>query len=373
MNVIQFNLNDLENQNTGFSYYLLGRSYDLEENSAKQDYSKALYYYQKGFDIDYPLCIYSLGISYELGLGQLLEINKDKAKELLTNAYPRILDLINNPNTPEIERVYAKFVIGAYFYFGLGNIEKDYRKAFKIIKDCAEKGHIAAIYDLGANFYFNGNGTDINYELADYYLNIAKENGLKRAINLYKSRNKTNCDKKSKIDLNNLIIRTCNSDDVNEIYNIQEIVIANLNEDEKGYFLPFTEEWYIRIVNNPQNDGEIYGAFYDNKMIAWIFLSVSSRMQQIKSFIPNINGKCADIDGVIVLPEYRGNGLQKILIEHLENKAKEKGINNVVAEVTFGNEFSLKNLQDLDYKIKTWYQKDKNIKRHILLKELKKD
>lgn len=191
METIKFNLKELENQNTGFSYYVLGISYDLEENGVEQNFQKALYYYQKGFEIDYPLCIYSLGISYELGLGELLTIDKNKAKELLNNTYPKIIELINNPNISDIERVYAKFVTGAYYYFGLGNIEKDYKKAFQIIKECADNGHIAAIYDLGANFYFNGNGTDVNYELADYYLNIAKENGLKRAIKLYDSRSKT--------------------------------------------------------------------------------------------------------------------------------------------------------------------------------------
>lgn len=46
-----------------FSYYILGRSYDLEENGAIQDYTKALEYYLKGLNVDYPLCIYSLGIS----------------------------------------------------------------------------------------------------------------------------------------------------------------------------------------------------------------------------------------------------------------------------------------------------------------------
>lgn len=190
MEIIKFDLNELQKDGTGFNYYLLGRSYDLEENDAEQDYNKALYYYQKGFDLGYPLCIYSLGISYELGLGNILEVDKEKAKKLLTNAYPKIIKLINDPNITEIERVYAKFVTGAYYYFGLGEIEKDYGKAFAIIKECADKGHIAAIYDLGANFYFNGNGTAINYELADYYLNIAKENGLKRARTLFDSRNK---------------------------------------------------------------------------------------------------------------------------------------------------------------------------------------
>lgn len=188
MEIIKFDLNELESLNTGFAYYLLGRSFDLEENDAEQDYNKALYYYKKGFDIGYPLCEYSLGISYELGLGEVLNIDKNKAKEILINAYPKIIELINNPNTNEVEKIYAKFVTGAYFYFGLGKVEQDYNKAFEIIRECADKGHIAAIYDLGANFYFNGNGTNVNYELSEYYLRIAKENRLKRAIDLYDSR-----------------------------------------------------------------------------------------------------------------------------------------------------------------------------------------
>ena len=174
-----------------------------------------------------------------------------------------------------------------------------------------------------------------------------------------------------KIDLDNLEIRTCSSDDIKDIYNIQEIVIANFKKSEKGYFLPFTEECYLKIVDNPLKYGEIYGAFYDNKMIAWVFLSVLTRMELIKGFILDINEKCADIDGVIVLPEYRGNGLQKILVSYLEDKAKDKGITNIVAEVTFGNGFSLRNLQELGYEIKIWYKKDGNIKRYILLKKLK--
>lgn len=176
--------------------------------------------------------------------------------------------------------------------------------------------------------------------------------------------------KKKQINIDDLEIKLCISEDVKDIYNLQNIVIDYFKENEKGYFLPFKEESYLRIVNNPISDGEIYGAFYKNKMIAWIFLSISTRMEQIKNFIPDINGKCADIDGVIVLPEYRGNGIQKILVNYLEKRAKEKGINNVIAEVTFGNEYSLRNLQSLGYEIKNWYNKDENIKRHILLKRL---
>lgn len=173
-----------------------------------------------------------------------------------------------------------------------------------------------------------------------------------------------------KIDKTKIIIRLCTEKDVKDIYDIQNKVIDYFKEEEKGYFLPFKESSYLRIVNNPINDGEIYGAFYEDKMIAWIFLSVSNRMEEIKSYIPDIKGTCADIDGVIVLPEYRGNNLQKILVTYLEEQAIKKGISNIVAEVTFGNTYSLNNLEELGYHIKTWYQKDENIKRHILLKKL---
>ena len=148
MEVIKFNINELEKKEDGFSYYIMGRSYDLEENNVEQDLNKALYYYNKGLELKDPLCMYSIGISYKYGLGNVLEINEEKADLLLKEAYPKILDIINDPTTSDVERLYAKFVTGAYHYFGLGNIEKDYEKAFGIIKDCAEHGNIAAIYDL---------------------------------------------------------------------------------------------------------------------------------------------------------------------------------------------------------------------------------
>ena len=56
----------------------------------------------------------------------------------------------------------------------------------------------------------------------------------------------------------NINIKKCTASDVDSIYNIQNIVIDNFKEEEKGYFLPFKKETYLRIVNDPINDGEIY-------------------------------------------------------------------------------------------------------------------
>lgn len=185
MNIIKFDLEELKKNLNGFNCYILGRSYDLSENGVEEDYKEALKYYNLGMNQAYPLCEYSLGISLLFGLGDAVEIDKEKGKKLLIDAYPKILELINNQELSNEERIYAKFVTGAYYYYGLGNIEKDDKKAFEIIRECANLGHIAAIYDLGANFYYNGVGTEKDLEKAKYYLNIACENNLKRAIKKY--------------------------------------------------------------------------------------------------------------------------------------------------------------------------------------------
>ena len=113
MEIIQFNLEELKKNLNGFSCYILGRSYDLEENGASEDFKEALKYYNEGISLNYPLCEYSIGVSLILGLGDVLEIDKENGNKLLVDAYPKILDLINNINLSPEERLYAKFVTGA--------------------------------------------------------------------------------------------------------------------------------------------------------------------------------------------------------------------------------------------------------------------
>ena len=43
------------------------------------------------------------------------------------------------------------------------------------------QGHLPAIYDLGANFYYNRVGTERNLILSEYYLKMAVDVGLPRA------------------------------------------------------------------------------------------------------------------------------------------------------------------------------------------------
>lgn len=185
MQVIKFDLDILKNMDTGFAYYILGRSYDLEENGAEEDLAKAFEYYMKGYKLNYPLCTYSLGISYYLGLGNIMPVDKEKANILLNEAYPKIQAMINDETLSKEERLYAKFVTAAYYNWGLGSIKKDDNMAFNIIKECANDGHIPAMYDLGYKFYHDGIGVRKDILLSKKYLKMAKDLGLKRAIDKY--------------------------------------------------------------------------------------------------------------------------------------------------------------------------------------------
>lgn len=177
-----FDLNDIKakaEKGDKLACYILGRSYDSGENGADQSFERAMEWYSKGQKLGDPRCIYGVGACYYFGDG--VEEDKEKANELFIQAYNPLLELIEQEKDNPKKQAFSKFCLGAYYYFGFGNVEKDYNKAFKLIYDSAMQGHIAGIYDLGANFYYNGVGTEKNLKLSKYYLEIAMKAGLPRA------------------------------------------------------------------------------------------------------------------------------------------------------------------------------------------------
>lgn len=178
-----FNINDLEEnakKGDGLSCYILGRSYDSGENGLEQNFNKALFWYNKGKKLEDPRCIYGVGACYYFGDG--VEQDKKQAYELFVKAYQPLLELIEQEKNIPNRQAFSIFCLGAYYYFGFGDIEKDDNTAFKLIYDSAMKGHIAGIYDLGANFYYNGIGTERYLEKSKFYLELASKYGLPRAI-----------------------------------------------------------------------------------------------------------------------------------------------------------------------------------------------
>ncbi len=126
-----------------------------------------------------PRCAYGVGACYHFGDG--VEQDKEKAKSIHIDAYKPLLELIEEEKQNQRKQSFSKFCLGAYYYFGFGDIEKNEKKAFELIHDYAIQAHLPAIYDLGANFYYNGVGTEKNLRLSEYYLKMAVDAGLPRA------------------------------------------------------------------------------------------------------------------------------------------------------------------------------------------------
>lgn len=173
------------------------------------------------------------------------------------------------------------------------------------------------------------------------------------------------------VDEKDLKMRECSVENLDDIYNIQTIMLDTFREEEKNFFIPDTKEYFNEILDNPNDYGWIYGLYLDDKMIGWIYLSVSKRVDELVSNIPNRKGKYADIDGVIVIPEYRGNHLQNYMMKYVEDKAKEKHIDNIVGEISFENTYSYQNFKELGYEIVAQYKKQGTINRNILAKKMK--
>lgn len=161
------------------AYYLLGRSYDSGENNVEQDFNKAFYYYNKGMQLGDPCSSYGVAACYYFGDGCVED--KNLANSIFIQTYPKLIEQIKLEMNYPHEQCFPIFCLGAYYYFGFGNIDKDYELAFKHIYLSAMQGHIAGIYDLGANFYYNGIGTQKNLQKAKFFLDLASNYGLKRA------------------------------------------------------------------------------------------------------------------------------------------------------------------------------------------------
>lgn len=89
---------------------------------------------------------------------------------------------------------------------------------------------------------------------------------------------------KNKINMEKLQIKLCTVNNIEHIYKIQNIVINNFKKVKKA-FLTFKYESYLWIVNDPINDGKIYGTFLDGEMIAWgFFISFWQNARNKKSY-----------------------------------------------------------------------------------------
>lgn len=77
------------------------------------------------------------------------------------------------------------------------------------------------------------------------------------------------------------------------------------------------------------------------------------------------------IESTVVKNEFRGNRLQKVICEELENIAREKGNTILTSTASPYNKFSVNTFLNLGYEIKIEKVKYGGLKRYVMMKELR--
>lgn len=107
-----------------------------------------------------------------------------------------------------------------------------------------------------------------------------------------------------------------------------ETVIDSL--ERKDFFMPYSKEEIDAIFTSANVIA--YGAYHNGKMVGTAQLFEEDELvEQIKAAVGLAKAKAAEFGGVLVLPEYRGQGIMKHFAGILRDEAKAKGLEYIVS------------------------------------------
>lgn len=159
--------------------------------------------------------------------------------------------------------------------------------------------------------------------------------------------------------------------DIDKIMQLQQDIINGL--EDKQLYASTEKEEFIEYINSY---GKIIGYLNENKEL--VAMGVYAKKGYDKGnygYDIDLEGdellKVGQIESTVVREEYRGNRLQKIICDALEEIAIEDGIKTLCATASPYNEFSVNTFIKLGYEIKKDKIKYGGLRRYVLVKEIK--
>ena len=130
-------------------------------DGVEQNYQKAVEYYQKAAEQDYPQAQNNLGLLYEHGKG-------------VEQSYKKAIELYQKAADQGFAQAHSN--LGLLYEHGNG-VEQNYQKAVEHCQKAADQGWAPAQWKLGF-FYEYGKGVGQNYQKAAEYYQKAADQGL---------------------------------------------------------------------------------------------------------------------------------------------------------------------------------------------------
>lgn len=168
--------------------------------------------------------------------------------------------------------------------------------------------------------------------------------------------------------MDNFQVREARYKDVPEIMNIIDVAIENL--PNKNMFYADTKEF---IEKHIEEKGFSLVALKEEKIAGYIVVRFPKQDEDnlgkhVKEKI-DLN-KVAHMESTAVLPEFRNNGIQKLLLEKAEDKLKDTEYCYYMGTVAPDNEYSLKTLLGRKYTVIDTAKKYGGLQRNIMYKEI---
>lgn len=157
---------------------------------------------------------------------------------------------------------------------------------------------------------------------------------------------------------------------LDKIMELQEEIYKGL--EDKQLFAKTDREEFIKSFER----GKVIGCLdeEDNLIAMGVYLKKGYDKENY-AYDLDLEGeillKTAQIETTVVKEEYRGNRLQRIICERIEEIAREDGMEILAATVSPYNKYSLNTFLNSGYKIKKDKLKYGALRRYILSKELR--
>ena len=172
-----------------------------------------------------------------------------------------------------------------------------------------------------------------------------------------------------KIPKSDFVFKECGPEYIDEILNIQDIAFENI--DDTAMLRKNSREMLLSCLSEPHYT---LGAFVGDELAAFIVLYVAGDSPENLGRDAGISEEnlatVANVKLVIVLPKYRGNGLQRILTEKLEDVAKTRGFKTLCCTVSPENIPSIRNFEARGYRLYQTKEKYDGLLRNIYYKEI---
>jgi len=158
---------------------------------------------------------------------------------------------------------------------------------------------------------------------------------------------------------------------IDKIMDLQKNIYEGL--EDKDFYSCSEKEEFEETINNK---GKVVGCIssYDDELIAIAVYIEYGYEDHNYGYDINIKSeellKVGQVESTLVKETYRGNGLQKIMCEILEDIGITRGMNYICATVAPKNIYSLNTFKKLGYNIITEKLKYGGLNRYVLMKNL---